>query len=643
MRMIFLCAAGLTLALLSPPAMAGSAEAFDRQVEQLDSLELSWDTEVEALAILEKLRGNLPKGDAARERTFAAVECGLRFYNDPPAGLRHADAWLARARAANDPVALIHLLLCRGGYVERVAGKQEGLAMAEEAVAQARRLGRESLLGTALQARGGSLSMLGEQARALMDYLEADRHFRAAGRERQSEANLFPLAMSYRRIGDFRQALSYLHQYDAVAARRGLNYERALSAIQIGYVHYEARDQEQALEAFQRARTLAQRIKDPNLEASARVGVAASLNRLGRAAEALQHLDAAERQFASDNDRYFTSLIRMLRGMALVQLGRPAAAVPLLDAAERELVADDNQRLLSLLYPARAEAWEGQGDMRRALQDERRSARAHERVHVASRNQQVDLMRHQFDASRREQENQRLRADQQMQGVKLAALERVRRWQLVALLAGGALVGLLGLLAWRQVRTSRRLARMAMTDELTGLPNRRRVLHAAETAISRARADGMPLTVLTFDVDFFKRINDTYGHEAGDESLRAIAHACAAGLREPDVLGRTGGEEFLVVLPGTPLGGGLLVAERLRDAVASLRLSGVAHEVRPSISIGVAELTPRDRDLRDLVSRADQALYEAKAKGRNRVEPSSGPHPTVTPVRDDGPVPAPLT
>jgi len=639
-------AVGLLVALLAPRAWAGAGDAagFDRQVQQLHALELSWDTEAEGLAILQQLRAQLPPADAARERMLAAIECGIRYYNDPQAGLKHADDWLARARAASDQVALVHLLLCRGGYAERVVGKQEGLSMAEAALVEARRLEDPMLIGSALRARGGTLSMMGEQARALMDYLEADRRFRAARLDRQVEDNLFSLAMSYRRMGDFQQALTYLGQYEVAATRRGLDYERALASIQVGYVHFEAGDQPKALRSFERAIYLAEKIDDRNLAASARVGVAAALNRMGRSAEALPQLDAAQRQFAIDQDRFFTSMINMQRGIALAQLGRPSQAMPLFDDAEQELVRDDNLRFLSLLYPARSLAWEALGDARRALQDERRSAVVHARLDRTSRNQQVDLMRHQFDASRRERENQRLRSEQEVQTVKLAALERVRRWQLLALVAGAALVTLLLLLGWRQVRTSRRLARMAMTDELTGLANRRKVLQFGETAITRARADGAPLTVLTFDVDYFKRINDSLGHEAGDHALRAIATACTGGLRDRDILGRTGGEEFLVVLPGTPLSGGLLVAERLREAVAALDLSAVAEGLRPSISIGVAELAARDRDLRDLVSRADQALYQAKANGRNRVESASGAHPVGMPERSEGTgAPVPMT
>lgn len=638
MRPAHLFVAGFMATLLASQAWAGvgDAAAFDRQVHQLNALELTWDTEADGLAILQQLRDRLPPDDAPRERMLAAMECGLRYYNDPRAGLKHADRWLAQTRAANDQVALIHLLLCRSSYVERVVGKQEGLSMAEAALAEARRLEDPMLIGAALRTRGGALSMMGDQARALIDYLEADRHFRAARLERLAEDNLFSLAMSYRRMGDFRQALTYLGQYEAAATRRGLDYERALAAIQVGYVHFEASDQHKALRSFERAIYLAEKIDDKSLAASARVGVAAALNRMGRSAEALPQLDAAQRQFELDADRYFTSMINMQRGIALAQLGRPAQAMPLFDAAEQELVRDDNLRFLSLLYPARSLAWEALGDPRRALQDERRSSVVHARLDSATRNQQVDLMRHQFDAARRERENQRLRSEQDLQTVKLASLERVRRWQLLALVAGGALVALLLLLAWRQVRTSRRLARMAMTDELTGLPNRRRVLAFGETAITRARADGAALTVLTFDVDYFKRINDSYGHEAGDHALRAIAAACTGGLRERDLLGRTGGEEFLVVLPGTPLTGGLLVAERLREAVASLDLSDVVEGLRPSISIGVAELTARDRDLRDLVSRADLALYQAKANGRNRVEVADAASAPAPFGQDDG-------
>ena len=133
------------------------------------------------------------------------------------------------------------------------------------------------------------------------------------------------------------------------------------------------------------------------------------------------------------------------------------------------------------------------------------------------------------------------------------------------------------------------------------------------------RASGEPLTALAFDIDHFKRVNDARGHVAGDRVLARVAQACQDALRQCDVLGRIGGEEFLVLLPNTRLDQALPIAERLRMAVSALNLADVGGDLAVTISLGMAEYLAGE-DLEALVHRADHALYRAKERGRDRVE-----------------------
>ncbi|WP_432511445.1 histidine kinase N-terminal 7TM domain-containing diguanylate cyclase [Kineococcus sp. SYSU DK001] len=167
-------------------------------------------------------------------------------------------------------------------------------------------------------------------------------------------------------------------------------------------------------------------------------------------------------------------------------------------------------------------------------------------------------------------------------------------------------------------RLRARLAEEAVRDPLTGLHNRRHFTPAARDLVGRASAVD-PVAVLVVDVDHFKAVNDTHGHAAGDEVLVAVARTLAAGTREGDLLARTGGEEFALVLPGVRSPDAAGRAERLRAACAALAVelpSGA--RVRPTVSIGTA-LTEGTRPLDDLLARADEALYAAKAAGRDRV------------------------
>ena len=157
--------------------------------------------------------------------------------------------------------------------------------------------------------------------------------------------------------------------------------------------------------------------------------------------------------------------------------------------------------------------------------------------------------------------------------------------------------------------------RLARVDALTGLANRRGAEEAMNRMVSRANRDGSPLSVAVLDVDHFKRVNDTFGHAAGDEVLRALALVLQRTVREGDLAGRWGGEEFLALLPTAALDGAKIVAERVRVGVENAALPGIG---RVTISAGVAQLRPNEKAL-DLVGRADEALYRAKMQGRNRV------------------------
>jgi len=166
----------------------------------------------------------------------------------------------------------------------------------------------------------------------------------------------------------------------------------------------------------------------------------------------------------------------------------------------------------------------------------------------------------------------------------------------------------------------RRLGEMAATDPLTGVANRRGIEQLGDEAVASARMMRQPLCALVIDVDHFKRVNDNHGHPCGDQVLARIAHACRDALRHIDLFGRHGGEEFLVLLPDTRLASALPVAERLRHAVASLSFEDIAPGLAVTVSIGMAQLRAEDAGLRELVARADAALYRAKANGRDRIE-----------------------
>jgi diguanylate cyclase (GGDEF)-like protein len=163
------------------------------------------------------------------------------------------------------------------------------------------------------------------------------------------------------------------------------------------------------------------------------------------------------------------------------------------------------------------------------------------------------------------------------------------------------------------------LERLASTDQLTGIANRRRFLEEVENEFQRCKRYNLSFAFLMIDIDHFKKINDSYGHEAGDKVLIDFCNICVRDLRTTDNFGRLGGEEFGILLPQTDCDRAINIAERLRQSVELFSFPISDNFIKVTVSIGCTTLDSKDNSPKDIMKRADKALYEAKQYGRNRL------------------------
>ena len=168
-------------------------------------------------------------------------------------------------------------------------------------------------------------------------------------------------------------------------------------------------------------------------------------------------------------------------------------------------------------------------------------------------------------------------------------------------------------------RSQLELERAARLDYLTGICNRRAMEDLAQRALAAARRHGTPLALMIIDVDHFKRINDQLGHQGGDGALVEAGRRIRVGLRSEDLVGRLGGEEFVVVMPNTDAQSAIAAGERIRTAFSSQVMAIQGQAVPVTVSVGIAVMQPEDQQFSQLLRRADHAMYAAKAAGRNRV------------------------
>ncbi len=174
-------------------------------------------------------------------------------------------------------------------------------------------------------------------------------------------------------------------------------------------------------------------------------------------------------------------------------------------------------------------------------------------------------------------------------------------------------------LAFRRIRLYNEVESLAITDSLTRMNTRRHLAERFDEEFSRAQSRALPLSLLMIDVDHFKNINDQHGHLAGDAALREIARVIAYHIREIDIAGRYGGEEFCVILPDTDKQGALVVAERIRAAIAEEKVRAYDTVLNVTVSVGVATFPEDALQMDELLDKSDWALYRAKKSGRDRV------------------------
>ncbi|MBZ0331199.1 GGDEF domain-containing protein [Halomonas sp. ANAO-440] len=166
---------------------------------------------------------------------------------------------------------------------------------------------------------------------------------------------------------------------------------------------------------------------------------------------------------------------------------------------------------------------------------------------------------------------------------------------------------------------------LASTDHLTGIANRRHFFELAARELNRTKREDTPLAICMVDIDLFKELNDHHGHAVGDLVLATVATCCASVLRDTDIIGRYGGEEFIIALPGSDVATATVIAERLRAKVATLSLPMLGETPMLSVTVGVSLVAEEEMTLEPAMLRADEALYEGKAQGRNRVVVADAP------------------
>ncbi|MBV8547594.1 MAG: diguanylate cyclase [Acidobacteria bacterium] len=545
------------------------------------------------------------------------LEC--KWANAPAAAYAAVTAGLAAAERAGSFGLRAKLHACRAAALA-VDGK--AIAAEQEygnALTLARQVRDVSLEAETLGSIGYLQYTRGAMANALTNLQTAYRLSAQIGDEKGRREVLSNIANVYAdaHVAQYDRAIEYYKQLLDEYEKHGQPSDVADTMFNIASTYQTKGDFTAAELHYRRALAAFQKLDRAADIAFTKRDLALALMKQGRTAEALPLLDASV-AFYEGHDEENAAHARQFRGMAYRRVGRLHEALRELDTARRFYEGEKNVRFLEKNAEETTLVYAQLGDWRNAYDAAKRHAALAQTLATNRNDELSSRLRVAFDTEKKDQENRALARENALRSAALREAQRSRKLQIAVSALIALLAAALAILFWRQVVNTRRMRSMAMTDELTRLPNRRHILAAAEIAFDAAKREARPAAVIVLDIDHFKRINDTWSHAAGDAVLQSVARTCRVALRPADLIGRIGGEEFLVVLNSASEHQAREIAERLRLAVERLDFTSIAPNLRVTISLGVCVTS--DYNTNAAIATADTMLYRAKERGRNRVE-----------------------
>jgi diguanylate cyclase (GGDEF)-like protein len=388
-----------------------------------------------------------------------------------------------------------------------------------------------------------------------------------------------------------------------------------------------------AIDEFTAARKLSVQLNDSQGVAFADLRICEARIDVGELDRAESACENAQNVFIASQSRDTAKEAQALLARISLAKGHADKALNLLNDILDHGGAEALPRRDSDVFEWRARANAALHNYRDAYSDLSEYLRRNVAANDGERARQAAALRARFETDREIERNALLKRELDISQERSQRQAQQLRWNAIVTISGVLVIALLIYFLVANLRYRHQLVRLASQDALTGLPNRRRTAELASTALATANSTQRPLTVAIIDMDHFKIINDRCGHATGDHVLKEFARLGRECIRETDVLGRWGGEEFLLVMPEASLELAFATLERLRTLVFGIRLPPSGAGLRVSLSAGLATSLRHGGSLDVLIARADSALYVAKNEGRDLVRVADENYLSTTAVR----------
>lgn len=436
-----------------------------------------------------------------------------------------------------------------------------------------------------------------------------------------------------RGMGDYTQALAMNQEALDFDSKRDAPMAVSVDRFLRGRILTLMGKHAEAIVEFNESRRQSAQSNDTEGVAFADVRICEARIELGQLSQAAPACNRALQTFAASS---FADEIKESQALlARIDLasGHPEKALATLNVVLDHDGDDMQPRRVASLYEWRARTNAALHNYQNAYADLSEYVRRYTLSNDTDRTRQAAALRARFETDREIERNALLKRELDVSQEQAQRQAQQLRWNAVAAVSGVCVIALLGYFLISNLRFRQELVRLARQDGLTGLPNRRRTVELATEALQSSIVGKQPLTIAIIDMDHFKFINDRCGHATGDHVLREFARISRETLRATDVLGRWGGEEFLLIMPNADLKVAMATLERLRTLVFGIRLPSSGAGLRVSLSAGLALHGKHVKSLDELIARADSALYVAKNEGRDLVRVSDENFLTSSGVR----------
>lgn len=560
------------------------------------------------------LKTNITADDIANYRRLQRALCWSADAFDPDKrleGLEFVQQQLTSTLITSSAETMADLKLCRGWFYQFSGQVELALEEYNQVVATAYQLESPRLIADARGLRGAMYSFQGNYASALEDLFTAQQLYERLNLTIWSQYNLAEIATSYRRFGDPQTAYKYYEklvmqftQSGDLELAAGMKTEMAIALEELG-------ENEAALDKYLQSYHFWQQQGDELAMSFVAVNLAGTLIKLDKIDEAITYLDFAK-DHVEPTEEAFYSFMMLFRAQISFLDKKPHAALPFLQQAKSAFKRVKNDRGLTQFYILESQVHANLANWKQAYYSLEQYIQLHNELDIKQQSHRTTEMRTRFNTKQIEIENTQLIERQEIKERELQILQQNRYLQFTVIFLAIVVIINISFFAYKQAQKSKLLEILALTDHLTQLPNRRHSYTVGEQHFAKQT----PLSLILFDADHFKKINDRFGHDVGDQALTSLANIANALMRQSDLVGRVGGEEFLVLLPNTTLQQAKEIAARLVKAVAESDLSSIEDLLAITISAGVAS-REQDKSFSELLQRADNALYTAKSAGRN--------------------------